>query len=375
MRPRRQGQALHRARRRRSADHRSPTTAPACRELAERIFDPVLHDAARGRGHRPGAEHRAHGRRRARGAHRARGRRPAAAPPSPSTCRSIGRRLSDPEPGLRATGSSSATPAAGPAMRPRPCRAPRAPCVLVVDDEPEITRVGRRAARARLRGAHRQLRRRGAGAAEDHSVAVILTDQRMPGGTGAELLARSLDIAPETTRILFTGYSDISAVIDAVNEGQVYHYLTKPWQPEELKAVVEPGRRALPAGAREPAPARGAHPGERGAGGRQPRAAGVRLLHRPRPALAAARARRVQPGRPRRLRRPLDETGKDYLARIRAASQRMAELFDAQLALAQTGHRPVELVEVDVTAARRAHRRRRGGTDARAPWRSPSPKA
>ena len=68
-----------------------------------------------------------------------------------------------------------------------------------------------------------------------NSVTVILTDQRMPGGTGAELLARSLDIAPETTRILFTGYSDISAVIDAVNEGQVYRYIAKPWHPEELK--------------------------------------------------------------------------------------------------------------------------------------------
>jgi diguanylate cyclase (GGDEF)-like protein len=76
---------------------------------------------------------------------------------------------------------------------------------------------------------------------EANAVAVILTDQRMPNGTGAELLARSLDIAPETTRVLFTGYSDISAVIDAVNEGQVYRYLAKPWRPEELKAVLGQG--------------------------------------------------------------------------------------------------------------------------------------
>ena len=114
-------------------------------------------------------------------------------------------------------------------------------CVLVVDDEPEIT-----ASVAELLG--RDYRVLTAGSADEalallreNEVAVILTDQRMPNGTGAELLARSLDIAPETTRVLFTGYSDISAVIDAVNEGQVYHYLAKPWRPEELKAVLGHG--------------------------------------------------------------------------------------------------------------------------------------
>jgi diguanylate cyclase (GGDEF)-like protein len=115
------------------------------------------------------------------------------------------------------------------------------PRVLVVDDEPEIT-----ASIADLLGRDYEVLT--AGSAEEAlallaatSVAVILTDQRMPNGTGSELLARALDIAPETTRILLTGYSDISAVIDAVNEGQVYHYVTKPWQPEELKVVLGQG--------------------------------------------------------------------------------------------------------------------------------------
>jgi PAS domain S-box-containing protein len=115
------------------------------------------------------------------------------------------------------------------------------PCVLVVDDEPQIT-----ASVAELLGRdYEVLTAHSADEAlrflEAHRIAVILTDQRMPNGTGAELLARSLDVAPETTRILFTGYSDISAVIDAVNEGQVYHYLTKPWRPEHLRAVVDQG--------------------------------------------------------------------------------------------------------------------------------------
>jgi diguanylate cyclase (GGDEF)-like protein len=113
--------------------------------------------------------------------------------------------------------------------------------VLVVDDEPEITRsVAELLARdyeVLTAGSADE----GLALLESNSVAVVLTDQRMPGGSGAELLAHSLDIAPETTRILFTGYSDISAVIDAVNEGQVYRYITKPWRPEELKAVLSQG--------------------------------------------------------------------------------------------------------------------------------------
>jgi signal transduction histidine kinase len=117
---------------------------------------------------------------------------------------------------------------------------PRA-CVLVVDDEPEITRsvaelLGRDYEVLIANSADEAL-----ALLEANSVAVILTDQRIPGGTGAELLAFSLAIAPDATRILFTGYSDISAVIDAVNEGQVYHYLTKPWRPDELRAVISQG--------------------------------------------------------------------------------------------------------------------------------------
>ena len=126
-------------------------------------------------------------------------------------------------------------------IQDRPLAPDERPCVLVVDDEPEITGsvaelLGRDYCVLTANSADEAL-----ALLEDNTVAVILTDQRMPNGTGAELLARSLDIAPETTRVLFTGYSDISAVIVAVIEGQVYHYLTKPWRPEELKAVLSQG--------------------------------------------------------------------------------------------------------------------------------------
>ncbi len=68
---------------------------------------------------------------------------------------------------------------------------------------------------------------------------IILTDQRMPEMTGIEFLVEVQKINPEPIRILITGYSDINAVIDAINKGQVYRYLNKPWQEDELKATIE----------------------------------------------------------------------------------------------------------------------------------------
>jgi len=65
-----------------------------------------------------------------------------------------------------------------------------------------------------------------------------MTDQRMPEMTGVELLRRARGEHPESIRIVFTGYADIKAVIDAINQGQIYRYLTKPWDPDELLAVL-----------------------------------------------------------------------------------------------------------------------------------------
>jgi len=71
------------------------------------------------------------------------------------------------------------------------------------------------------------------------SLDIILTDQRMPEMTGIEFLMEVQKINPEPMRILITGYSDINAVIDAINKGQVYRYLNKPWQEGELRATIE----------------------------------------------------------------------------------------------------------------------------------------
>jgi len=71
-----------------------------------------------------------------------------------------------------------------------------------------------------------------------NDVALLLTDQRMPGTTGTKLLEHCSRVSPNTTRILITGYADLEAVIEAVNEGKVYHYVSKPWQSEPLLQLV-----------------------------------------------------------------------------------------------------------------------------------------
>ncbi len=73
---------------------------------------------------------------------------------------------------------------------------------------------------------------------EQKEVAVIISDQRMPQMTGVEFFQKSISSHPDTIRILLTGYSDISSVIDAINTGQVYRYITKPWDIHDLKSTV-----------------------------------------------------------------------------------------------------------------------------------------
>jgi len=73
---------------------------------------------------------------------------------------------------------------------------------------------------------------------EREPVHVVMTDQRMPETTGVELLAQVRARRPDAMRLLFTGYADIRAVVDAINRGSVYRYITKPWDPDELLAII-----------------------------------------------------------------------------------------------------------------------------------------
>lgn len=74
---------------------------------------------------------------------------------------------------------------------------------------------------------------------KNNPVDVIITDQRMPEMTGVEFLEKVMDINPIPMRILLTGYTDMSAIIDAVNKGKIYYYLSKPWNVDELRETIQ----------------------------------------------------------------------------------------------------------------------------------------
>ncbi len=73
----------------------------------------------------------------------------------------------------------------------------------------------------------------------NNPIDIIITDQRMPNMTGVEFLESILEQFPDPMRILLTGYADLNAVIDSVNKGRIFHYLTKPWNEDELDMTIK----------------------------------------------------------------------------------------------------------------------------------------
>lgn len=67
---------------------------------------------------------------------------------------------------------------------------------------------------------------------------VLISDQRMPIMSGSELLRQARELAPDTMRILLTGYADADAALESVNEGEIFRYITKPWGPKELRDTI-----------------------------------------------------------------------------------------------------------------------------------------
>src|SRR3954471_19805823 len=122
--------------------------------------------------------------------------------------------------------------------------------MLVVDDDPQVLAAVRRDLRSRYRESYtivsassgeaglatiRELKARG------DALAIVISDQRMPGMQGTDLLAQSRDIFPTTRRVLLTASSDIDAAIKAINVAHLDHYLAKPWTPpeQELYPVID----------------------------------------------------------------------------------------------------------------------------------------
>lgn len=110
--------------------------------------------------------------------------------------------------------------------------------ILVVDDEPEMLFSLRNLLRREFEVYTAGSGAEGMKVLEEHEVHLVMTDQRMPEMTGVELLNRVKCEHPGAMRLIFTGYADIKAVIDAINQGNVFRYVTKPWDPEELLAAL-----------------------------------------------------------------------------------------------------------------------------------------
>ncbi len=71
-----------------------------------------------------------------------------------------------------------------------------------------------------------------------HRVGVILSDQRMPDMTGTEFLSRVKELYPDTVRIVLSGYTELQSVIEAINQGSIYRFLTKPWDDDQLRGAI-----------------------------------------------------------------------------------------------------------------------------------------
>ena len=111
--------------------------------------------------------------------------------------------------------------------------------ILVVDDEPEILH----SLKSLLRRDFDVHTANGGAAAlqvlQETPIHLVMTDQRMPQMTGVDFLRRAKSEHPEAIRMIFTGYADIQAIIEAVNQGNVFRYVSKPWDPDALLVTLK----------------------------------------------------------------------------------------------------------------------------------------
>lgn len=120
------------------------------------------------------------------------------------------------------------------------CRQPvDSPTLLVVDDEPEITLALAEQFRGKYRVMTASSGEQALGLLKTHKVDVIIADQRMPGMGGSEMLACACQAAPDSVRILLTGYADLNSVVEGVNQGKIFYFLSKPWRNQELETIID----------------------------------------------------------------------------------------------------------------------------------------
>jgi putative nucleotidyltransferase with HDIG domain len=110
--------------------------------------------------------------------------------------------------------------------------------ILIVDDEPANLRLLERLFRRDYSVLTASSGQEALQLLGQHDVALLVTDQRMPGMTGTELLKLIADTRPNMVRMILTGYTEVSALVEAINCGQVYRYVTKPWDNDDLRLTV-----------------------------------------------------------------------------------------------------------------------------------------
>ena len=113
--------------------------------------------------------------------------------------------------------------------------------ILIVDDEPANLRLMERLFRREYQVVTALAGKEGLEILKQHDIALIISDQRMPGMTGIEFLKSAAALRPQTVRIILTGYTDVNALVEAINSGVVYKYVTKPWLNEDLQQAVRRG--------------------------------------------------------------------------------------------------------------------------------------
>jgi signal transduction histidine kinase len=110
-----------------------------------------------------------------------------------------------------------------------------APTILYVDDDKENLRTFKRLFRKQYNVLLAESGEEGLQIIHLHSpIPLIISDQRMPEMTGIEFLEKTIKISPDSIRMIITGFTDVQALIDAINTGRVYRYITKPWDVQEL---------------------------------------------------------------------------------------------------------------------------------------------
>lgn len=112
------------------------------------------------------------------------------------------------------------------------------PALLLIDDETEILKSLQRQFRKKYKVFIASNTVEAEEIIEHEQINVIISDQRMPGTTGVEFLSKIKKQHPEIIRLILTGYADIEAIIQAINEGSIFRYVTKPWNPDELDHIV-----------------------------------------------------------------------------------------------------------------------------------------